>query len=129
MNQNYDISTAVDYSDEFQYRAALRKMFKMKEIICDDADLDEITRDEMNFDNDSLKIGHEQLYAVLKDNLLFYDLFVKAASFMISEDPEVGFCVLLSYDYLKPFHKILMKHADVGVNDQDYKALYNILYK
>ena len=126
----YDLSTpTLDYSDEFEYRAALRRIFKMKEIVCEDPDLDEITRDEMNFDNDAMKNGHAQLYAEMKDNLLFYDLFMKSASFMISDDPEVGFCVLLSYDYLKPFYPLLVKRATVDVNDADYNALYTKLYK
>ena len=126
---NYDLSLpSVQYDDGFEYRIAIRKIFKMKEFVSKDPDLDEITRDEMNYDDDAMKIGHSQLYAELKDNLLFYDLFIKAASFMISEDPEVGFCVLLSYDYLNPFYPVLVKRATVDVNDEDYKTLYDKLY-
>lgn len=126
---NYNISMpCVEYNDEFEYRKVLRKIFNMKEIIVDDPDLDEITRDEMNFDVEAVSLGNAQLYALVKDNLLFYDLFIKAASFMISEDPEVGFCVLFSYDYLKMFYKLLIKHDTITVEDADYKAFYDALY-
>lgn len=126
----YDFSSpTMDYNDGFEYRACLRKLFKMKEVIIeDDPDLDDVTRDEMNFDEEATRLGHAQIYELLKDKLLFYDLFIKAASFMISEDPEVGFCILLSYDYLKPFYPVLLKHETVDIKDADYKTLYSILY-
>ena len=126
---NYNISMpCVEYNNEFEYRKVLRKIFNMKEIIVDDPDLDEITRDEMNFDTDALSVGHAQLYDLVKDNLLFYDLFIKAASFMISENPETGFCIMFSYDYLKMFYKLLIKHDTITVQDADYNAFYNTLY-
>jgi len=127
---NYDISSpTLYYEDEFEYRAAIRKLFMMKDFVSEDPDLDEISRDEMNFDTEAMNRGHPQLYALLKDNLLFYDLFIKAASFMISEDPEVGFCILLSYDYLKSFYPIMVKHSTVDIEDSDYNILYAILYR
>ena len=129
-NTSYDFSSpTIDYTDGFEYRVCIRKLFKMKDIVIeDDPDLDDVTRDEMNFDEEAARLSHRQIYELLKDNLLFYDLFIKAASFMISEDPEVGFCILLSYDYLKPFYPVLVKHATVDIKDDDYKALYSILY-
>ncbi len=127
---NYNISLPyVEYNNEFEYRKVLRQIFMMKEIIVDDPDLDEITRDEMNFDVDAVSLGNAQLYALVEDNLLFYDLLIKAASFMISEDPEVGFCILFSYDYLKLFYPVLVKHDKITINDDDYKALYKVLYR
>jgi hypothetical protein len=129
MTAHYDISlSTIDYNDETEYRSTIRKIFKMKDVKDENSDLDEITRDEMNFDTESMKKGHSQMYALLKDNLLFYDLFMKAASFMISEDPEVGFCIMLSYDYLKPFYPVLIKYKTVTIEDADYKKLYAILY-
>ncbi len=127
---NYNFSSpSMDYTDSFGYRICIRKLFNMKDIIIEDnPDLDNVTRDEMNFDEESARLSHRQIYELLKDKLLFYDLFIKAASFMISEDPEVGFCILLSYDYLKPFYPVLVKHTAVDIKDADYKALYSILY-
>jgi hypothetical protein len=126
----YDFSSpTMDYNDGFEYRACLRKLFNMKDVVIeDDPDLDDVTRDEMNFDEEATRLGYAQIYELLKDKLLFYDLFIKAASFMISEDPEVGLCILMSYDYLKPFYPVLVKHATVDIKDADYKTLYSILY-
>jgi hypothetical protein len=127
---NYDFSSpTMDYTDEFEYRACLRRLFKMKEVIIEDnPDLDDVTRDEMNFDEEAIKLGHAQIYELLRNNVLLYELLKKAASFMISEDPEVGLCILMSYDYLKPFYPVLVKHATVDIKDADYKTLYSILY-
>jgi hypothetical protein len=134
MTEQYDFSSpTVDYNDETSYRAAIRKIFRMKDrgadILAENPDLDELTRDELNFDTEAFKIGHDNLFVMLKDNLLFYDICVKAASFMLSEDPEIGLCILFSYDYFKLFYLILVKYSTVDINDADYKILYADLYR
>ena len=134
MTEPYDFSSpTIDYNDETSYRVAIRKVFRMTDnradILLENPDLDELTRDELNFDTEAFKTGHEIMFELLEDNILFHDICVKAASFMLSEDPEIGLCILFSYDYFKMFYSILVKHATVDINDADYKILYADLYR
>ena len=134
MTEPYDFSSpTVDYNDETSYRIAIRKVFRMTDchadILLENPDLDELTRDELNFDTDAFKKGHDIIFELLKDNILFHDIFVKAAGFMLSEDPEIGLCILFSYDYFKMFYSILVKHKTVDINNADYKILYDDLYR
>ena len=43
-----------------------------------------------------------------------YDIYIKAAGFMMSEDPGIGLAVLFSYDYFALFHLVLCDYFTTG---------------
>jgi hypothetical protein len=72
-----------------------------------DQDIDEESRDEMNYDEDTASHVMDHIYQATSTNPVFQCLYDSAAALMFSEDREIGLCVLFSYDYLVCFHPCL----------------------
>lgn len=103
----YDISNKnMSYSNDFEYRECLRRLFCMKLPDLDD-DIDEVTRDEQNFDMESTATILDYVYNTTCDNPAFQELYDSAAAKMISLDRSIGLSVLFSYDYFAMFHRCL----------------------
>jgi hypothetical protein len=107
----YDYTYTVAYNNDFEYRACLRKLFCMilpndTDATIDD-DIDEVTRDELNFDQTACDTSMTFVYDKTIHHPLFQRLYDTSAAFMISTDRSIGLSVLFSYDYLKLFHNCL----------------------
>ena len=99
------------YSNNHEYRVALRTYFKMDlsslaEQYADLKDSDPESYDEMLYDDDAMKLGMDAILDKTKENPLFTDLYVLAAGRFLTTDIETGLCVLLSYDYFADFIRI-----------------------
>ena len=104
----YHFDMEVDYHDNASYRNILRKLFYMKTNYNPALDeIDEETRDELTYDEDTMSAGMDKLYDFTKDDELFNELYDLAAGRMLSTDKYIGQAVLLSYDYLLLFHRCL----------------------
>jgi hypothetical protein len=105
----YDTSLEeLTYTNDAEYRETIRRLFCMispKDMNIDD--LDEITRDEQDFDPEATESTMNEIYDKTKGNPLFQHLYDSAAAKMISMDRSIGLAVLCSYDYLALFHKCL----------------------
>ena len=94
------------YSNNTEYRECLRKYFKMdisnkaKEYAYVD---DSESYDELLYDDDAMKCGMNTILDKTRENPLFINLYTLAASRFLTEDIEIGLCVLLSYDYFAEF--------------------------
>jgi len=95
----------VQYDNDVGYRSCLRRLFCMITPQDLDKDLDEITMDENNYDEESAKKGMNFIYKRTHTHPLFMILYKKAAGCMLSVDSEIGLAVLFSYDYMTSFHK------------------------
>jgi len=108
----YPIELKLKYKNNAEYRESLRQLFKMNPQNYNEStkqlDLDDETRDELEYDEVSAKIAMDWIYATLKTNPLFQDLFLRAAAKFLSEDHEIGIAVLISYDYLDSFHDCIV---------------------
>jgi hypothetical protein len=71
------------------------------------ADIDDITKDEMDYDDNTISKTMGELYEFTKNNTYFQQLYDLAAALMFSTDREIGQVVLLSYDNLPFFHACL----------------------
>ena len=108
----YPTTMVVEYGDTHEYRRCLRNLFQMqsdnyKGVTEDDA-YDEETRDEMEYDDIAAVTALDAIYAKTRDNEVFRELYRHGAATMLSEDPEIGLAVLMSYDYLRLFHRCLI---------------------
>jgi len=101
---NYDYP--VNYSNDYEFRMAIRNVFGMKMKKYDN-DVDLITNDENNFDGEAMTKAMDYVYMITKDNPMFQELYVKAAGLMFSTNAPIGLSILFSYDYLKEFHACL----------------------
>jgi len=114
---NFDI-TSISYDSDEEYRYTIRTIFNF---VSNDDD------DEVN-DAQMAKVL-DWVYSKTKDNSLFNTVYIKAASFMISENPETGLVVLFAYDYLPLFHQMLCAFHHLGDKFDDTHPSYENLYK
>jgi hypothetical protein len=119
------------YSTNQEFRALLRTYFKMnvspleqKYEYLKDEDFE--SYDELIYDEDAINKGMESILNNTKNNPLFQSLYSLAAQQFLSEDIEVGLCVLLSYDYFGDFIKVY-EHDNLTETSECYLNLKNKL--
>jgi hypothetical protein len=108
---NFDI-TSVSYTDDDEYRDAIRTLFGFVSEDDDDSQIEKVL---------------DWIFAQTKHHSLFQTVYVKAASFMISENPETGLTILFAYDYLPLFHAMLLAFHMLGDKfDENHVAYVNL---
>ena len=116
----YDISQKeMKYSNDLEYRSSLRKVFGMKSPDALSEDIDEISRDEQDFDMENTSRCLDYIYENTCNNPCFQELYDSAAEKMISMDRSIGLSVLFSYDYFAGFHKCLCCYYEDPENFDD----------
>jgi hypothetical protein len=115
------------YTNNTEYRQALRDFFNMDISICQqqfDDEMDNETADELAFDAETVERKMNELYETTRNSNAFQTLYSHAAGKMLSLNPEIGLAVLLSYDYFSYFAQVLkrMDETDIELSD-----CYNLL--
>lgn len=122
MDKYYNFDVNVQYTDDIEYRQVLGKLMGF----------DVSSDDEDSYDNSRVSVVLDQLWFWTKEHPLFYHVYNKAASFMLSENPEIGLSVLMSYDNLPLFHNMLVAYWKLGErfgsSHTAYIELYNKLF-
>jgi hypothetical protein len=127
--RHYNTDANIEYSNDFQYRASLRKIFCMKSPAEMNEDLDEVTRDEQDYDVDATERTLDYVYENTCKNPLFQELYDSAAEKMISVDRSIGLSVLFSYDYMGLFHYCLCSYFDEPEKFNEENEAYVALKK
>lgn len=104
----YNWSMSTNYHNNTEYRQCVRELFFMKPLTDLDSDIDDISRDEMDFDDSSIHKVMDELFQGTREHPLFRELYLLAAARLISEDLTMGQAILFSYDYLEVFHHCLV---------------------
>ena len=128
MYYNLDLELT-PYNNDIEYRESLRKLFSMQKVVAYCAEIDDITNDENDYDNDSASKAMDFVYQQTKDNLFFQKLYDSAASKMLSQDREIGLAVLYSYDYMLYFHNCFIDFYKKPLEFNDTKDSYIQLSK
>jgi len=127
------------YGTDSAYRKLIRKITNMdlsksrlhSEI--DYSELDDVTRDEMDYDEDAMMEFMNVVWKYTKQNVDLCELYQYSAGAMFSTDPEVGIVVLFAYDYLPLFYPVLYafsQNPNIEVDTHpNYNALLNIFRK
>ncbi len=105
------------YTNDMEYRSVLRTLFGMSASIKTDIliDLDEVTADELDFDEAAVNRSLDYIYEKTRNHPFFQELYDLAAALMFSTDRSIGLSVLFSYDYMVLFHPCvccLLEHPD-----------------
>ena len=104
----YPTDLTIQYSDNEGYRDCLRRLFLMKtDKIQNSETEDDETEDENLYDFEATIIALDYLFSKTKDDVVFQELYDKAAALLFSTVRDHGLSVLLSYDYLATFHPLL----------------------
>ena len=117
------------YDDDISYRQVLRTILKMESNnSLSDENLDSLTQDEQDCDDAAISTALDWIYAKTRDHLLFQTLYLKAAGFMLSEDPQTGLCILLAYDNLPLFHPMFWAYMEDPYRFSDKHPTYAALH-
>ena len=135
----YPLNIKIEYTNTSEYRECLRNLFKMNKNSFQEKinnienhnkeKLDDITKDEISYDNDAAILMMEYTFNKKKNINEFKKLYKMAALRMFSEDLTIGQAVLFSYDYLYYYHYCLVEifnnrfHKDFEL----YKKLFKLL--
>lgn len=111
MSYNYDVSQ-ISYDDDDGYQSTVCKLFSMEE-----------------YDDDIVSKVLDLIYFKTKDQPLFQVVYNQAASFMLSENQEIGLGVLFSYDNLPLFHNMLVAFHILDNRFDDSCEAYVNLHK
>ena len=104
----YNINYDVDYNDNSQFRHALRNAFFMNCVEDKNNDvMDEVSRDELFYDNDAVSNCLTFILNKTQDNVLFKEIYLITAGRVLSDDLGIGLTILFSYDNFKLFHLLL----------------------
>lgn len=124
----YPVNLELSYTNNYEYRKQLRELVGMKHQVNNlDLDMDEVSLDENNYDESAMNAFIEYLWKLTKDNYELQELYKLASATMMTLDSEIGIVVLMSYDYLKLFHKCIISFLENrDVNFYDHKS-YNTL--
>lgn len=136
---SYPVDLDIEYSNDFEYRKSLRRLFQMNSSNYPsniESDIDPVSRDELEYDEQSAEIAMECVIRKTRENPLFYALYEQSATFMFSTNIDIGLAVLFSYDYLLLFHRCLSDYfksltdnkTSFTIENENYKALYNKLF-
>lgn len=119
------LPSCVIYINNNEYRNAMRRVFQMNtETITPYAELessqidmeniDDESKDEMQYDMKSMDIHLNELYELTKSEPKFRELYEKAAGRMFSEDPLIGQVVLCSYDFFNLYYSCVWFYLHGG---------------
>ena len=114
MAYNYEI-IQIEYDDDEGYQRTISQLFFMN----------------AEFDNEIIDRTLDQIYLKTKAHPLFQQVYIKAASFMLSENPEIGLAVLFAYDNLPLFHAVLVefnKNGSINESCPAYVDLHKKLF-
>jgi hypothetical protein len=68
-----------------------------------------------------------ELYSKIKDYSPLKECMKKMAAKIISEDPQLGLCILYSYDYMYITHKCVSEYLDTGsISEENMNLLCEI---
>ena len=120
----YNTDQIVNYTNNEEYRLSFRDIFKMKAQIPDILDMDKETLDEFNYDACKATMILDYVYLITHKNMWFKILYSYSASFMMSNDPEIGLTILFSYDYFNLFHKCVCDFIQDPLSINEYNQNY-----
>ena len=129
-NYNYPVDKQVSYSNDMEYRQCIRDLFRMtpQTDVLNNPDLDEITKDETNYDKETSTLLVKWISDETKECYELNELYKVAAATMITLDRETGLAVLFSYDYFAEFHKLLSLYFSSPGTDLEMSSSYERLW-
>ena len=107
-----------DYIKNVLYQEDLMNIFNLEQY-----------DDYKNFYNeDILKDTMSELYEKLKENEVLLDCMKQLANALFSENPEIGLCLLYSYDFMYVTHKCVVEYLDNGlISDENINLLKTLV--
>ena len=122
----YPVHLDLAYSNDAEYRAAVRKLMSMQCNAAHTATMDAVTADELDIDPDAMTVFLDFVYHQTQNDNTCMALYRLAAATMFSEDPTIGLAVLCSYSYLREFHQA-MRTFFLNIQSEDNPALQALI--
>ena len=99
--------TSIHYANNAEYRAIFRQITNqppLESVPRAAEDDDDETYDENAYEEACVSEFLITVFTNTRDNPLFHRLYIAAAAKMISQTPDIGMAILMSYDYLWAFY-------------------------
>ena len=133
-----NLPSYLSYTNDTEYRNSIRNVFQMDTTqICPYADLtaeeidmsqvDDVSKDEMQYDMKSMDIRLSELFELTKEIPLFQDLYTRAAARMFSDDRLIGQVVLCAYDNFALYYSVIWFFLHGGVRSVEMSNEYQRL--
>jgi len=115
---SYNYKIPVEYIDTTEYRECFRQAFRidterilaeMKRIYPQFDEFEEETKDELLFDEPKVNEIMGDILTMTMFAEPFREFYKRAASFVISDVPDIGLAILLAYDFFRDFHSVLVE--------------------
>jgi len=126
----------VEYHTNAEYRALFRQITGQPSLKSpprqpedDGSDEDEQTRDESTYDESCVSAFLETVYTDTRENALFQRLYLAAAAKMLTENPEIGLAIMMSYDYLWAFYPCYCAYRETPETFSEINEWYSELEK
>lgn len=120
----------LEYTSDSEYRALFRKLSEMDISTIDiDPCIDEVTKDEILYDDNAVITLTSKIWEATKNNEDFCELYQLSAGAMFSTDLEIGIVVLFAYDYLRLFYPIIYEYSLHPNMDVDTHPNYDKLIR
>ena len=117
------------YNTNAEYRQAIREFFVMSPNVDSiPSGIDEESYDELLYDTDAVKVGMDTIFQDTKCHIEFVNLYLRAASAMLSEDLETGLAICFCYDHFYKFSQ-LIREFYVDFENWKAKSLDNEIYR
>jgi hypothetical protein len=128
----YPFHVDVQYTNDMEYRECIRQVFQMEkhhsvEQEVPKEDIDEISRDELNYDAEMFTRFLDTIFLHTRSNDDFIELYKLSASVFFSREEIIGLTVLFSYDYFHHFHKCLCAFFDNPWMDMTTNSQFQFL--
>lgn len=120
---SYPTHIIINCDSDADYRISMRKLMSMKKIDIEIDDIDEVSKDECDFDPESTLMFLKKLYDETENNTDLMDLYVAAAGAFLSADPTTGIVVLFAYENLVTFHLCLtyyFEHPEDKISENEH---------
>lgn len=70
-----------------------------------------------------------ELYDKIKQNDFLKECTIKASTKIMNIDPEIGLCILYSYDYMHLTHKCISEYLELGfISEENINLLKESIY-
>lgn len=112
-----DFPSVISYKNNKEYRDCIRRIFRFhkdtKTYYADltekdiQIEIDEESKDEMEFDYDSMQKGLDYIFENTIHSPVFEELYLLSAATMFSTDVKIGQSILCSYDFFHLYYTCL----------------------
>ena len=105
----------LNFETDEEYQRLFGRIFRL-----DEQAMNDITD---VFDDERVTKGMDYIYQQTQQDEWWKNLYIKAAAFFMTEEPNIGLCTLLSFSFLKEFYLMFRYYSTHPKDDPEIPVL------